>query len=144
MDDTAPHLKLTHEGALRILRAAVDRAADMKVPQCIAIVDEGGNLLAFVRMDGAKFLSITTSQRKAMTAASSRTPTGGRDRDHAVELALVTEGRLTNLKAGLPIVVRGQVVGGIGVSSGSGDQDLDVARAGIAALEGAEDPQDRS
>ena len=137
MPDTVPHRKLTHEGALKVIRAAADRAAEMGVPQCIAVVDDGGNLVAFLRMDGAKVLSIRTAQRKAATAASSRIPTGDLSADHAVSLGLVTGGRLTNLKGGLPIVVDGAVVGGVGVSSGTGDQDLEVARAGIAALEAA-------
>src|SRR5581483_2999127 len=76
MPDVVPYLKLTHTGARRILDAAIAKAEAMKVPQCIAIVDDGGHLLAFTRMDGAKVLSIDSSLRKAMTAASSRVPTG--------------------------------------------------------------------
>ena len=128
---------LTHEGALRVLRAAIERAAEMQRPQCIAVVDGSGHLLAFVRMDGAKFLSILTAQRKAVTAADRRSMTGGIDPAHAVSLALVTKGRLVNLKGGVPIEVDGQVLGAVGVSSGSGEQDLEVAKAGVAAIPGA-------
>ena len=103
-------------------------------PQCIAVVDEGGHLLAFVRMDGAKFLSVQTAQRKAVTAADRRSPTGGLEEGHDLRLSLVTDGRLTNLKGGLPIVVGGQLLGAIGVSSGSGEEDLEVAKAGVAAI----------
>ncbi len=109
----------------------------MGVPQCIAVTDAAGRLLAFVRMDGAKFLSIRTSIRKAMSAASSREPTGGSDQEHAVKLAFTTGGRLTNLLAGVPIVVGDDVVGAVGVSSGTGEQDLEVALAAIAALSDA-------
>ena len=77
MADTHTRPALTHEGALRVLRAAIERAKAMETPQCIAVADPAGQLLAFVRMDGAKFLSIRTAQRKAMTAANRRTATGG-------------------------------------------------------------------
>lgn len=135
MPDTTEHRKLTHEGALKILRAAIGKAADMGVPQCIAVTDDGGHLLAFARMDGAKVLSIDSAMRKAMTAASSRAPTGGVAQEIEVKLALATQGKATNLKGGLPIEVDGHLVGAIGVGSGTGDQDVEVAAAGIAALE---------
>jgi glc operon protein GlcG len=134
MPDVVESARLTHEGALRVLGAAMDKAAEMGVPQCIAVTDAAGRLLAFVRMDGAKFLSIRNSIRKAMTAASSRAPSGSTDPAHALDLGLVSGGRITNLKAGVPIVVGNEVVGAVGVSSGTGEQDLEVATAGIAAL----------
>ena len=131
------HLRLTHAGALAILDAAIAKADAMGIPQCIAIVDDGGNLLAFIRMDGAKFLSIESAMRKAITAVSSRVPTGGVAEGLDMKLAAATSGRLTNLKGGIPVTVDGLVIGGIGVGSGTGDQDLEVARAGLAAIEGA-------
>ena len=70
MSDTVPHSKLTHGGALKLLQAAIAKAQQMGVPQCIAVVDDGGNMLAFVRMDGSRVLSIDSSTRKAMTAAT--------------------------------------------------------------------------
>jgi glc operon protein GlcG len=126
--------KLTHEGATRLLEAAVVKAMAMQQPQCIAIVDDGCNLLAFLRMDGAKVLSVQSSINKAMTAASSRAPTGGTAEGLDVRLALATGGKVTNLKGGLPIKVDGEVVGGIGVGSGTGEQDLEVAAAALAAM----------
>jgi glc operon protein GlcG len=140
MSDIVATNRLTHEGALKVLRAGIQKAEEMRVPQCIAVTDASGRLLAFVRMDGARFLSIRTSIRKAMTAASSRQPTGSLDDEHAVKLAFTTGGRLTNLKAGVPIVVGEEVVGAVGVSSGTGEQDLEVALAGIAALPDAQHP----
>src|SRR5262249_13395898 len=128
----------THEGALVLLQAAVGRALDMKQPQCIAIVEDGCNLLAFLRMDGAKVLSTRSATHKAMTAASSRAPTGRLDADVETKLALATGGKVTNLKGGLPIIVNGHVIGGIGVGSGTGDQDREVANAALAALPGAQ------
>lgn len=144
MPNVAPSARLTHEGALNVLRAAIAKADEMSVPQCVAVTDADGRLLAFVRMDGAKFLSIRTSLRKAMTAASQRGPSGQpthavqhEEGDHAVRIGLVTGGRLTRLEGGLPIVVGDDLVGSIGVSSGSSEQDVAVARAGVAAIAGA-------
>ena len=70
MAQTAPSLRLTYDGAAAILAAAVGKATDMGVPQCITVVDPGGQLLTMARMDGAFALSIDTALRKAQTAAS--------------------------------------------------------------------------
>jgi uncharacterized protein GlcG (DUF336 family) len=137
MADYLPHLKLTHDGALKMLRAGIAKALEMKQPQCITITDDGGHLLAFVRMDGAKVLSIDSSRKKAMTAASARIPSGQTNVANEIKLALATEGKLTNLLGGLPVVVEGHVIGAIGVGSGTGEQDLEVAKAMVAALPGA-------
>jgi glc operon protein GlcG len=134
MADVIATHRLTHEGAMKVVDAARRKAEEMGVPQCIAVTDASGRLLAFVRMDGAKFLSVRTSIRKAMTAASSGQRSGSMDEQHATKLAFTTGGRLTNLLAGVPIVVGEEVVGAIGVSSGTGEEDLEVALAGIAAI----------
>lgn len=134
MSSTRPFLKLTHEAVLAILRAAADRAAAMGVPQCITVVDDGTNLAGFLKMDGARVLSIESSRRKAMTSAVTGAPTGGNDPALAANLAFATDGRVTNLKGGLPILIGGHLLGGIGVGSGTGDQDVEVARAGLAAI----------
>ena len=129
-----PAVKLTHRAAHELIRHAADAADAIGVPQVIAVVDEGCNLLAFLRMDGARVLSVESAQRKAMTAATTGQRTGGMAPDLAVRLAAATDGRMTNLKGGVPIVVEGQVVGGIGVGSGTGDQDLSIAEAALAAM----------
>ena len=69
MADTAAALKLTADGALKALNASIEKAQSMGVPQCISIVDAGGHLLAFCRMDGAFVLSNDSSLKKAKTAA---------------------------------------------------------------------------
>jgi len=140
MSVTRPALKLTHAGALKALAGAVAKAEALGVPQNISIVDEGGNLLAFVRMDGAKLLSRETSLSKAVTAASHRQPSSRLDPKNEVKLALAAGQRLTNLEGGLPIVIDGHCIGAIGVGSGTGAQDVEVARAGLAAI-GADDQQ---
>lgn len=134
MDATRSALKLTHAAALAVVNAAATHAAAMGVPQCITVVDEGTNLLAFLRMDGARVLSIASSRKKAMTASVTGLPTGNFAAEVGTGLAIATGGDLINLKGGLPIIIAGHLVGGIGVGSGTGEQDLEVARAGLAAL----------
>ena len=135
---TRPALKLTHEGALKALAGALAKANELGVPQNITIVDEGGNLLAYVRMDGAKLLSRETSMSKAVTAASHRQPSSRLNPKDEVKLSLAAGQRLTNLEGGLPIIIDGHCLGAIGVGSGKGAEDVEVARAGLAAI-GAED-----
>ena len=117
MAETAAALKLTLEGAMKLLQAAIAKAADMQVPQCISIVDSGGHLLAFARMDGAFPLSVETSLMKAMTAASYGVPTGDIAAGIDLKLAIATQGKRINLPGGLPIIIDGHLVGGIGVGS---------------------------
>jgi glc operon protein GlcG len=112
------------------LQAAAAKAREIGTPQCIAVVDRGGHLLAFLRMDGAKVLSQYSATQKAVTAASSAAPSG----ELPEPLAAGPQGRFTNLRGGLPILVEGRVIGAIGVGSGTAEQDLIVARAGIDAL----------
>jgi uncharacterized protein GlcG (DUF336 family) len=137
MPDTAPALKLTIDGAMKLVQAGMAKAREMNVPQCISVVDAGGHLLAFARMDGAFPLSVQTSLRKAQTAASHGVPTGDMADGIAIKLAIATEGQRINLPGGLPVIVDGHVVGGIGVGSGTGEQDKEVAKAALAALAGS-------
>lgn len=134
MTTTKPSLKLTHEGALLALQAAIRKSEELGVGQNITIVDDGGNLLAFVRMDGAKLLSIKTSHKKALSAASHRMPSGQLLPDLELKLGLATGGELTNLEGGFPIIIDGVTVGAIGVGSGTGAQDVEVAKAALRAL----------
>jgi uncharacterized protein GlcG (DUF336 family) len=137
MSPTRTVLRLTHEGAQSLLAAAVACAQQMGVPQCIAVVDDGCNLVAFIRMDGARVLSIASAQRKAKTAAATGKPTGGLAADLELKLAIATDGEMVNLMGGLPVIVDGQVIGGIGVGSGTGEQDREIANAALRALPGA-------
>lgn len=135
--------KLTLEGARAVLAAAERRAEEIRVPMNIAVVDDGGHLLVFTRMDGAKLSSIAISLVKAQAAAMRRAPTGpamAGDQVNvplALGLAVAASGHQTPIRGGVPIVVDGQVVGAIGVSAGNEDQDSDVARAGAAAIDKA-------
>ena len=140
---TRNHSKLTLEGARAVLAAAQRRAEEIHVPMDIAVVDEGGHLLAFERMDGAKPSSIVISLVKAQAAAMRRAPTGPAQTSDQVNLpialglAIASPGAQTPIRGGVPLIVDDQVIGAVGVSAGSEDQDLDVARAGAAAVEKA-------
>lgn len=135
--------QLTLEGARAVMAAAQKRATEISCPMNIAVVDDGGHLLLFERMDGAKPSSIRIAQVKAQAAAVRRAPTRptktGDDVNVvlALSLAVASPDEQTPIRGGVPLMADGQVVGGIGVSAGSEDQDLDVAQAGAAALEKA-------
>jgi glc operon protein GlcG len=109
----------------------------------IAVVDDGAHLLVFERMDAAKPSSIAIALVKAQAAAMRRAETGpAMAGDHvnvplALGLATASPSEQTPIRGGVPLIVGGEVIGAIGVSAGSEEQDLDVARAGAAALEKA-------
>ena len=140
---TRNHPKLTLEGARAVLAAGQRRAAEINCPMNIAVVDDGAHLLAFERMDGARPASISISLVKAQAAAMRRSPTNpvmaGEQFNVplGLGLAIANPTEQTPIRGGVPLLVDGQVVGAIGVSAGTEDQDLDVARAGAAALEKA-------
>jgi glc operon protein GlcG len=130
-------------GAETILRGARQKAESLKLKVNIAVVDEGGHPIAFARMDGARPASAYTAQTKAVTAATFRQETGplppGGEPDVLLNLslqnaALASGGKLTTLKGGVPIVLAGQVIGAVGVGGGTGEQDAEVAKAGIQEL----------
>jgi len=142
---TRPALKLNWEGTNRVLQAAVRKAQEMGIPMSIAVVDEGTHLLGFARTDEGKPHNIRIAHVKARAAASNRLPTGkisssGKPLDDhmaiALPLAAGTDIYVT-FGGGLPIVVGGHCVGGVGVSGGTGEQDTEVAKAGIDALTAA-------
>lgn len=136
---TTNSIALTHTAVLEMLRAAVACAQEMKQPQCVVIVDASGEPLGEIRMTGAKFLSRHSAHAKARTAASIGAPSDTIPETVRPAIAAATQGQVTGLGGGLPIRVQGVLVGGIGVGSGSPDQDIAVARAALAAI-GA-DPQ---
>jgi glc operon protein GlcG len=116
----------------------------MQLKVNIAIVDDGGHMLAFVRMDGARPASGYTAMTKATAAATMRTatgplPPGGETVNVQLSLALehaaqASGGKMTTLFGGVPVEVDGQIIGAVGVGGATGQQDAEIARAGIAAL----------
>jgi glc operon protein GlcG len=140
---TRGRVQLNLAGAEKIVDAAKRKATVMGLKANIAVVDDGGHLLAFARMDGARPASAYTAQTKAAAAATFRQETGTlppkTEPDILLNLSLqnaaaASGGKLTTLKGGVPVLIDGQVVGAVGVGGGSGEQDAEVARAGIQAL----------
>ncbi len=128
------------ETAMVLIEAAQDKAGELGVSMAIAVVDEGGLLKAFSRMDGVNSAAtVDIVQMKAYSAASFRTPThrlaeGVKDNaPRAASLANVP--RFTLLAGGYPILDGDTVVGGIGVGGGSPEQDMEVAEAALAAVD---------
>lgn len=126
--------KLTHEGVMVALRAAIDKAMEIGQPQCIVIVDASGESVGEIRMSGAKFLSLKSARTKARTAASNRAPSANIPADFQPKIASATQNNVTGLPGGLPIAFDGDVIGAIGVGSGTGDQDIAVGSAALAAI----------
>lgn len=127
-------LLLTHAASLSMLQAAVNKAEEINQPQCIVIVDASGELLAEIRMTGAKFLSRKSAMSKALTAASIRAPSSNIPEAVRPAIGAATGGNVTGLGGGLPIIKDGICVGGIGVGSGSAEQDIEVAIAALSAV----------
>lgn len=127
---------LTHTASLEMLHAAVTKADQIGQPQCIVIVDKSGQILASLRMTGAKYLSLRSARAKARTSASIGAESGAIPSHVAPLIAAATEGEMTGLGGGLPIFMKGVLVGGIGVGSGSPEQDTTVAEAAIGAIGG--------
>ncbi|MEM1130958.1 MAG: heme-binding protein [Pseudomonadota bacterium] len=125
---------LTHRGAMAMLIAAVDKAEEIGQPQCIVIVDTSGEVLAELRMTGAKFLSRKSALAKALTAASIGAESTVIPNAVRPLIGLASGGAVTGLPGGLPIRIDGDLVGGIGVGSGAGEQDIAVARAALVAV----------
>lgn len=139
MADTVSVPTVSTDAAHRMIAAAEAKATEIGVPMCIAVVDTGGNLKAFSRMDGGPLLSTQVAQDKAYTAVGFGMPTHGWHdfiKDDAPLAAGAPTGidRLVIFGGGYPIEADGAVVGAIGVSGGHYSQDQQVAEAGLAAL----------
>jgi uncharacterized protein GlcG (DUF336 family) len=125
--------------ARRIIAAATKKAEDIKQPMNIAVVDAGGNLLAFERMENAWLGSIDISIKKAWTSrafdiTTQDLATHSQSGNQFFGIHASNDGKVMIFAGGIPIKQDGQVVGAIGISGGSGDQDHAVAQAGVAAF----------
>lgn len=129
---------LTHRAVMEMLSAGIAKAERLQQPQCIVVVDASGELLGEIRMSGAKFLSRKSAMTKARTAASIGVATTNVPEAVRPAIAAATGGSVTGLPGGLPIVRDGIILGGVGVGSGSGEEDIAVANAALAAI-GLED-----
>ena len=130
---------LTLADARRVIAAAEKKAADVGQPMNIGVVDEGGNLVAHVRMDGAWIGSVDISIRKAWTSRAFDIATRDLGKlsqpgEDFFGIHASNDGRVMIFAGGIPLRREGRVVGAIGVSGGAGTQDQAVAEAGAGAL----------
>ncbi|HBD21859.1 MULTISPECIES: GlcG/HbpS family heme-binding protein [Dietzia] len=130
--------KLTLDQATEVIAAAKMKATELGQPMNIAVVDDGGHLVAFVRMDGAIKASIDISTRKARTAVMMNAPTGAltdlvQPGAELYGLGQMSGGMVT-FGGGILLKVEEEVVGAVGVSAGSVAEDVAVAEAGAEAL----------
>jgi uncharacterized protein GlcG (DUF336 family) len=135
-----PHM-ITHEAAIKAIMVGASKARELGEPSSLAIVDAGGNLMAFLRVDDAALSTVEIAQGKAYTALALRSPSGN-------WLELVQPGRelygLDSLGGRRPFVVFGgglpvrsgnTVIGGVGASGGPVEADIEIAQAMVDALE---------
>jgi uncharacterized protein GlcG (DUF336 family) len=132
--------QITTEAALRAVEGAVQHAIQLGIKINVAVCDASGTPMAFLRMNGAPLHSISISEDKAYTAASFGLPTSQwvqilSSHSEGVRLGLPARSRFVQFGGGLPINVNGTLVGGIGVSGGSEQQDEECARFGLIAAE---------
>jgi uncharacterized protein GlcG (DUF336 family) len=128
--------RLSLADAKILIDGARQKSVEIGVPMCIAVVDDSGNLIAFDRMDGGKAHSILLAQDKAYTAGAARKATHEYNAVNVpgnLTFGIHTEagGRISTVGGGIPVMVDGECVGGIGLSSGAPQQDMDCAQAGI-------------
>lgn len=131
-------MKLTTQQAQAVIAAATSRARELNVPMNIAVLDDGGHLKSFLRMDGAVLGSIDVAMKKAKTAVLFQVNSEAvweycKPGAPAPTLEL-SNGLLAPFAGGIPLRSDREVLGAIGVSGGAVSQDADVARAGAAAL----------
>jgi uncharacterized protein GlcG (DUF336 family) len=130
---------VTLADARRIIAAAEKQAAELGQPMNIAVVDQGGNLISHVRMDGAWLGSIDISIKKAYTSrafdiATKDLATHSHSGGQFFGIHASNDGKIMIFAGGIPLKKDGHVIGAIGVSGGSGEQDHAIAEAGAAAF----------
>lgn len=127
------------EDARRVIAAAEKKAAEVGQPMNVAVVDEGGNLVAHIRMDEAWRGSVDIAINKAWTSRAFDITTkdlaaNSQSGQQFFGIHASNHGRVMIFAGGIPLKKEGKVVGAIGVSGGSGEQDHTVAEAGAAAF----------
>ena len=127
------------EDARRVIAAAEKKAQEIGQPMNIAVTDEGANLVAFIRMEGAWLGSIDIAQKKAFTSKAFDISTKdlaqhSQSGNQFFGIHASNNGKVMIFAGGIPLKSGDKVVGAIGVSGGSGDQDHAVAEAGAAAF----------
>jgi uncharacterized protein GlcG (DUF336 family) len=137
-------LRLELEEAKVIIEAARKKSEEINVLETIAVVDEGGHVIALERMNGARITGPEISIAKAFTAAGHKRSTHLFNKEpngpvlpgnEAFGIQQMLPGKFAVFVGGFPIVVDGEVIGGIGVSGGNGEQDTAVGTAALQALQ---------
>lgn len=128
--------RLSLEESKVLIEGCTKKSAEMSVPQCIAVCDVAGHLIAFDRMDGGKISSISIAIDKAFTAACARNSTQVYNElcqpgKPTFGIHITNGGHFSIIGGGLPVKVDGEIVGGIGVSSGTAEQDQICADAAL-------------
>jgi glc operon protein GlcG len=127
---------ISMEKAQALIQAAIAEADNRGWPEDVAVVDWGGNLVAFVRMDGAQLASIAIAEHKARTAARYRRPTMAFE--NAVQKLgfnyILTFDDVMASRGGIPLVENGKIIGAIGCSGGTGPQDETICQAAVSAV----------
>ncbi|WEZ84452.1 heme-binding protein [Rhizobium sp. 32-5/1] len=131
--------RLSLDDARILIEGARAKADEIGVAMCIAVTDESGQLIAFERMDGGKITSTIIAQDKAYTAAGAKRTTesygeASQPGKPAYGIHSAIGGRLLVVAGGIPVLIDGEVVGAIGVSSGTPAQDAECCQAGINVL----------
>ena len=135
-------LDMTLAMAERAVRAAQDKARQLGTPMTVTVVDEAGRLVLSARGDGTGFFTPETSRAKAVAAANFRMSTADmadRVQKHSAFWTAVPttlRGEVLPSPGGMPVTLKGRVIGGIGRGGGTGEQDHECAVAGAAALDG--------
>src|SRR5215468_4920145 len=133
------YTSLTLEDAKQMLSAAETKAASLGIPYCVAVVDAAGHLVAFLRQDGALIGSIDLAIDKAVTARMFDKATSDLARlaQPGKPLFGIQEsnaGKVVIFSGGIPIISSGNIIGAVGASAGTVEQDIAVAEAALAAL----------
>jgi len=132
---------VTLDVAKEVIAAAEEEAAAIDVPMCIAVMDDGANLVGFHRMDGALLGSVDIAQNKAYSSVSLKLDTeaiheASQPGESLYGIGNTNDGRIVTFGGGFPLETDdGTVVGGVGVSGGSVDEDMAVAQAGVERFE---------
>jgi glc operon protein GlcG len=135
MADFVSTHRLTHEASLKMLQAGVAKANEIGVKVSLAVVDQSCQVIALLKMDGARFFAARTTVKKAITSASQRRPTGYAAEQDVLSMQIRMDGDFTNVPGGFPIVVAGQVIGAVAAGGAKIEEDVIVAKAALAALE---------
>jgi uncharacterized protein GlcG (DUF336 family) len=130
---------LTCDQAQSLLTAAREESVRVGIPMSFAVMDPGGHLLALVRMDGAPWISAEVAQGKAWTAAAYGAPSAAQKTkmdalpNFSTALSTMTHGHYTPQPGAVPVYSDGLLVGALGASGGTGQQDEDVCSAAVTA-----------